>query len=190
MVIMGSAIILPETFSAPTGKVLRNDPILPSAGAIALFDVGHSLGGMGTAGVPADGAAVPNVVWDQAAAAIGSGNASTLGFVFNRLDGTNFNLERTGQGAIHGYLSGSIAAGVGLQFEVSAALRDYIYANRSQSWYISAWDRITKPAAIQSPQARLEGIQFSPSGTGNYLAYFDTTFRAQGPTGGVRVSPM
>jgi len=172
---MGTRINLPETFTATTGKLLRNDEIIPASGALMLLDVGHSLGGLGTAGVPADLAVIPNVAWDQAAAMIGSGTSTTLGAVFNRADGTNFNLERTGKGGIHGYLSGNVATGVGLGIELPSLIRTYLASNLTSDFYISAWDRVTRIASLATVWPRWEGIQRqNAAATSNYLGFFDS----------------
>lgn len=171
---MGTRITLPQAFTASTGKFIVNDEIMPLAGALCLFDASHSVGGMGTAGVPADLATLPNIAWDQAAAAIGSGSQSSLGLTFDRFDGTNFNLERTGKGGIHGFLSGNIAQNIGVSLNMPSALRTYLYNNRTNKFYFSAWDKVTK-VAVQTGGVwpMFEGIQKSSSSTSQFLAYFD-----------------
>ncbi len=172
---MGTKITLPETFSATTGKLLLNDEILPASGALMLVDVGHSLGGLGAVGVPADLTTVPNIAWDQAAAMVGSGTATTLGAIFNRFDGTNFNLERTGKGGIHGYLSGNVSTSVGLTIDMPALIKTYLAANTTADFYISAWDRVTRVASSASGVwPMFEGIQRNSSATSNYLGFFDS----------------
>jgi hypothetical protein len=172
---MGTRISISETFSAPTGKLLLNDAILPAAGALMLIDVGHSMGGLGVAGVPADLAVIPNIAWDQAAAMVGSGNATTLGAIFDRADGTNFNLERTGKGGIHGYLSGNVAANVGLVINMPTLMQTYLFNNLTADFYISAWDRVTRVGTVATAPPIFEGIQRTASSTVSFLGAFDIT---------------
>lgn len=186
---MGFKTVLTEAFTGAglSNPVVRNDLVLPAQGALMLLDVGHSLGGLGASGVPADLAVIPNVAWEQAAAAIGSGNSTTLGAVFNRADGTNFNLERTGRGGIHGYLSGAVAANVGLIIEMPSLLQTYLFNNPTADYYISAWDRVTRVATQGGGSwPMFEGIQRTVASTSNYLGYFDsnTSFDGAAPASG------
>jgi hypothetical protein len=186
---MGTKLILPDTFTSTTGKLLLDDPILPVTGALMLIDVAHSLGGLGTASVPSDLGVIPNIATTQAAALIGSGDATTLGAIFDRADGTNFNLERTSKKGIHGYLSGSLAAGVGLLINMPTLLQTYLAANLTHKYYLSAWDRVTRVGSLSSVWPMFEGIQAVSSATVNYLTYFDSTSSGDGmyPAAGARL---
>jgi hypothetical protein len=188
---MGTKLILPDTFTATTGKYLLDDAILPPTGALMLIDVAHSLGGLGAVGVPADLGVIPNIATAQAAAMIGSGNASTLGAIFDRADGTNFNLERTSKKGIHGYLSGSIASGVGLAINMPTLITNYVFANLAHKYYLSAWDRVTRVASFTTAWPMFEGIQAAvpTSVTTNNIGYFDSNSGADGfvPAAGARL---
>lgn len=145
---MGTKIALPETFSASTGKVLRKDAILPAAGVLFLIDGTHSLGGFG-AGVPANGASIPNIAWDQAAAMIGSGTEATLALVVtNNLQAADGAAERTPKGGLHVAMRQDTNTNNNRGFFIGSPslISNYILAHQDHDFYLSQWSRLTRVA--------------------------------------------
>jgi hypothetical protein len=175
---MGSKLSLTENFigAGLTNPVLYADRIL-SPGSLILVDGGHSAGGFG-AGVPADLASLPNVAWEQAAAIIGAGNATTLACGLDRSDGVGIAWERSAKGGLHGIVKqdGSLAASVGGKITMPAAIKTYLRANPNHDYYFGVWDRITRTANVggSGTWSVTGAIMNTSSATGNALAYFIT----------------
>lgn len=155
---MGFVETIPGTVSAPTGKLLYNDPIM-SGGSLLLFDPTHSLGAF--SGMPVDGAVLPNIAWDIAANILGAGNATTLGALAYKAAPTAGAsiMERSGKGGLHGLYS-TVTTGVAasqdnyLGIKLPPALRDYVWANLDHAFFVSVWMRVTRPeVASAAPQA-------------------------------------
>lgn len=164
-----SGVTFPDDIGLP---ILRDDPIL-SDGSLSLIDVGHSLGGLGTSGVPANGASIPNVAWQKAAMVIGSGDATSLAGTVESSGITSgiFEVERTPKLGIHGRMAHSTQVADGYwSIKLSTLIRDYLYAHRADhEFYVSSWYKLTR--------GTLPGAQDSPfhfvANTSNYLFMTD-----------------
>jgi hypothetical protein len=148
---------LPVTFTgADDLPLVRVDPIMPDEGLLMLLDLTHPSNPIAS-GVPADGSTIPNLAWEQAAAAIGSGTRASLAAeVYNvGLSGSKGLVERTAKGALHGIVSPTYAFPTdfvdGLNIAVAQAIYDYTRANPTHHYYFSLWRRPTRtPTATAS----------------------------------------
>lgn len=176
---MGSKIYLSETFTAPTGKVLRADPLLPVAGAILLLDGSHSAGGFGS-GNPAPGTVFPNVAFDQAASQIGSGSLSTLSPVFNAgsAGAAGCGKERTVKGGLHIAVKQdlTLVSQNGYSVDLPDALRNYLVAHKDDDFYFSLWHNLTRAAVapFANPPPLFAIGTASGSLISNYLTLMDS----------------
>lgn len=143
----GQKIVLSGvTFTDTTLPVLRADGIL-SAGSLVLFDLGHSQGKI--TGVPITGTPIPNIAYAEAAAILGSGNASTLaGSFLNNAQAADALFERTTKLGLQGIYSqiNQTTNGRGAQINMANPIRDYMIANKTHLFYISLWARRTRAA--------------------------------------------
>lgn len=153
----GQKIVLAGVdFTDTSLPMLRDDPIL-SSGSLFLFDPSHSAGTF--AGVPAQGSTVPNVAWKEAAAIIGSGDATTLAGEIrasNHNEATKMLTERTPKGGLHGLVSQVNQTTTNYySFRLKQALHNRIIANQDNDYYVSIWHTLTRHtignAAPQSP---------------------------------------
>jgi hypothetical protein len=71
----GLQLKLPTSFTDTTRAILRDDPVL-AAGSLLLLDYAHPARPL-AAGVPANGALLPNLAFSTAAAMIGGTLAAT-----------------------------------------------------------------------------------------------------------------
>jgi hypothetical protein len=124
------------------------DNLLPAAGALALIELAHPANPV--AGVPAQGALIPNLAWQQARALLGAGDESSLSATFARAAGftegapTYGLVERSAKGGLHGITRQSLAVPAGSEVSINlpAAIRERLRANRKV--YVSAWYRVTR----------------------------------------------
>lgn len=141
---MGLKLVLPDvTFSNLSLPVLRDDPVLPDAGALLLLDPTHPLSPW-AAGVPAT---VPNLVAGMAAelagtAAAGMASAAVVSTFGSASEGY---FERTGKGGLHGIVSqtGDVAGKYG-RIDLPTGVGDYLHANPTHDYYVSSWGKITR----------------------------------------------
>lgn len=154
---MGIKVVIPGvTFTDPTLPVLRADPLL-TVGSLMLLDFGRDYT-LGAGVVPAHGASLGNLAWEEAIATIGSGSESTVKPSFaNTFVGapTQGIVERTTKGGLHVITSQTVmdATGRYASLTMPAAIRDYLYANTpSRSFYWSLWGRLTR-LSTQSTEA-------------------------------------
>lgn len=150
----GLKIVVPTTFTDATLPVLRSDSIL-APGSLFLVDASHSAGGLGT-GVPALNATIPNIAWQECAAVLGSGDATTLSAIYqvgqsaSAYTATDGLMERSGKGGLHSIYKqdGQATAGKGTRISVPASLKTYLRTNTSRSLYISIWGRLTRATIL------------------------------------------
>lgn len=155
---MGNVMTVPGVISTPSGKLLYNDPIM-SRGSLFLFDPTHSLGEF--SGVPANADVLPNIAWDTAAEILGSGDATSLGAVAFKSEGTPgaYLHERSGLGGLHGLYSEVTTGGAGERnyfgVRTPIVLSQYLYSHRANDLFFSAWMRVTRKIGTTSasPQA-------------------------------------
>lgn len=158
---MGRFIKVPGV-NPPTDrpKVDLPDPVMPTAGTLALFEFAHPLGAF-PSGVPSNGQALRNIAREQAAAAIGGTEASTdTALVVASYTAGAALLQRTGKGGVHSAHSQSAAASGGIYVPYPVAVLNFLAANPDHDIYMSMWGRITRPG--NSTQA-WAGISFAAS---------------------------
>lgn len=186
MAIGRRGVITGFTYPDPTGLLtVKDDPVLPAAGALMLFDASLLDGG-----APAPGASLFNAAWRQARTALGSGDATTLGAAYKR--STDFAaadglIERTPKGGIHFLVSQStMTAGRGGAVELPDAIKSYILANPGHGFYLSSWLKLTR-AVSGTPGAHR--IKLARAGN-NYTSAFkallyrnNTTLTGATPSG-------
>lgn len=141
----GLKIVIPTTFTDATLPVLRDDPILPAAGALALYEPGHPINPL--VGVPANAALLPNLALPQAQALTGA-TAAQLSAVMNV--GSTYDAfcirERTAGGGLH-LLTTETAVGDANTFvtvTLGSAFPTYLIANKAHSYFYSLWGRWTR----------------------------------------------
>jgi hypothetical protein len=143
----GLKLVLPTSFTDLTLPTLRDDPVM-SSGTLALIDPSHPATAW-AAGVPANAATLPNIAHVEAAALLGVADNAALSAVFNTygsLSGAKGKIERTGKGGLHGIVSQApgIANGDGAMLGLPAAIRSYMFANKTHKFYVSVWNRTTR----------------------------------------------
>jgi hypothetical protein len=186
MVAAGVKIVLPGSFTDTTLPVMRDDSIL-TPGSLFLWDAAHSAEPSSGFLLPQDpvagGAVIYNAAWKEAAAALGSGTASTLAgslslAALSAAGTTKGKVERSAKGGIHGIVSQSVAlvAGDGLATTIPIVLRDYLWTNRAHSFYSSIWFNVTRPP--QNIAGKFS--QVLDNASGNY-AYGPPSLRIAGP---------
>lgn len=175
---------------------LRKDRILTD-GSLMLLDAYHSQGrvflgeqtysSFGPA-VPDDGFALQNIAWEEAIAAIGSGDEGSTQPLVARTDGTGMTLERTPKKGLHGLISqsGNLAAGVGMEINMRSPMRTYMRTNAAHKYYFSVWKRLTRPAnLVVTTRPATAVVQATTAATSNYLMMFDQGFSL--PNGAARL---
>lgn len=174
----GLKIQIPTTFTDTSLPVVYDDPLM-TAGSLMLVDVGHSLGGLGAAGgVPADGGVTPNIAWGAARTMIGSGDATTLAPTWTKppITPTSVLTERSSKKGLHVLPSQvSHVNGQGMTLNMPAPVMAWINNNPTHSFYISVWQRTTRPSGAAGAFDRTL-----------YFAVSNTVYRSQmyaGPTG-------
>ena len=182
----GLKFVLSEAFTDDSLPILRVDPIL-SLGSLLLFDANHSLGGLGE-GVPANGAAVPNVAWETLADILGSGTPSSLSGSFTGLhQAADAVFERSELGGLHGIFSqtNNTNNNRGAYLRAPTALQTYVYENPSHAYYMSLWHRRTRAAISTPTEVRLASL--GDSGTVKIVFGSVTTTLSNGV--GSRIDP-
>jgi len=174
-----------QTALASEMPKVRKDRILTD-GSLILLDAKHSQGrvflGVQTEssfgnGVPTNNFAIQNIAWEEAIAAIGSGTEGSVMPIVVRQDGTGMTLERTPKGGLHGLISqsGNLAAGVGMEINMSSLLRTYVRTHAADhDFYFSVWKRLTRSAnLVGTTRPATAVVQATTNATSNYLMIFD-----------------
>jgi hypothetical protein len=151
----GLQITLPVTFSG-SQPVFREDPLL-APGSLWLFDVRSSIEG---SGVPANGAPLYNLAWREAKLALGTGTEATLAAPMAITPGTGMTFERSGKGGFHSIadVTNIPGSGTGASIEASSIIKDHILAFPGHSYYLSAWQKITRVPGSPTDSHRDFGI--------------------------------
>lgn len=144
---MGRKIVLTgTTLTDPTAPRLAIVDPIESAGSLYLMDITHPTDPM-PAGVPANGASIPNLFSGTLVALHGSG-ADDPSFVVggNINNGTLGSIERSGKGGIHVIVSqaNALTATDGARIDFGPTLAAYVSANTGHDYYLSIWDRQTR----------------------------------------------
>lgn len=123
------------------GKRIRSDPRL-TAGSLLMIDTRRI-----PTGVPANNSSIENTAWKEAAALIGSGDATTLAATFlNNFTSGEGVFERTAAGSLHGVVSRSAQGGHRAIIRAAAATEAYAAANTAHEYALIAWGTVTRAA--------------------------------------------
>lgn len=130
--------------SAP--KLTTIDPI-ESSGSILLVEPMHPTQ-QWTAGVPANSAAVPNILASIGGPLVGSASGdASVSFSSDAAKWTasTGKIERTSKGGIHAITSTTQGVnGQGMSLVVNVKVRDFMTANPTHNYYFSTWVRVTR----------------------------------------------
>lgn len=155
--------------SAP--KIITRDKI-ESNGSLFLFDGNHQFGTF--AGLPAQNAAIPNVLANKAAALLGVAE-SAVGLVVGggTVNSAYWKSERTTKGGVHGIITqaGGQIGNPQYLIKTAPAIREYVLANPAHKYYVSLWSRITRQSLKTSSQSPMHFIGAS---TPNGLFHFES----------------
>ena len=155
--------------SAP--KIITRDKI-ESNGSLFLFDGNHPFGAF--AGLPAQNAAIPNVLANKAAALLGVPE-SAVGLVAAgvTVNSAYWKSERTAKGGVHGIITqaGGQVGSPRYLIRATVAIRDYVVANPAHKYYVSIWSRVTRQSLKPSSQSPMHFIGAS---TANGLFNFES----------------
>lgn len=118
-----------------------NDTDLLVNGSLVLVEPASTTNAW-AAGVPANGAIVPNLASSFATATVGA--APNLAFANNVAAGAGV-VERSGKGGLHVTPSRTVdVSGQTAGVNIGTALRTYIEANLAHDWYVSWWGKVTR----------------------------------------------
>jgi hypothetical protein len=156
--------------------VVYDDSIM-GAGSLILHDVGHSLGGF--AGIPGNGALIPNVAWSTANAIVGgTPGQSALSGVMTSSDplvagatgsATYPYAERTPKNGLHIIRSQvNDVANKAYLINAASAISSYVQANPDHAYYLSIWQYITRPCTTAGTP--YPGFAMFGTNTGNVIA--------------------
>lgn len=131
--------------------VVEIDPI-EAPGSLMLIEPAHPVRPW-PAGVPSNGASLPNALWERAIAAYGSGVEASVKptLVYINMDGTHGAIERSTKGGLHAIISQNVAyaetAVASLahgELNIDAKLREWQYLHPGNDIYFSVWGRTTR----------------------------------------------
>lgn len=152
----GVKITLPLSFTDTSLPLLRADPLL-THGSLLLAEPGHPANPV--VGAITDGLVLPNIGWAEAAELIPGATAGSTGAVVD-IQGAITTapkglIERSGKGGMHVIVSQAtaLASGDGVIWGPSSSVASYIFNNKSHSFYVSYWDRMTRPNAGSPPSS-------------------------------------
>lgn len=184
-------------FTDPTLPKVRDEQLL-TAGSLFLFDPTHSLRPI--TGALADSLVVPNVAYQEALAVLGTGTQASVdgalkvdaGFTTAR-----GKLERSAKGGIHGICSQTQFTGAsqGAGIELPVALRSYMRLNPTHVFYLSVWERVTRPALALAAGVNpaiapgTAGLASGSSATNNRFVLMQTSGASLG-SGGTHDVPL
>jgi hypothetical protein len=162
--------VLPGTFTNASALPLAYDDDLISNGTLMLWEPTHPtnpFSGVPTAPAAMSGSTIstpmPNIASFSAQALLGSVNVSP---VFSRNDGAataapnpDMLIERSARGGLHVITSQATqSTGRIASLLLPNSIRDYIFANLGNTFYLSAWSRVTRVAlANTGPYISLQG---------------------------------
>lgn len=145
---MGKKLVLDISITDSSAPTLISTDLIESAGSLLLIDPSHP-SNQWAAGVPSDGAMVPNLLWRKASSLIPDATQTTLSptVLFNSaFDSTKAKIERTGKGGLHGIVSqtATINSGEAFSLVIPDAIKQYILNNNTHSFYASIWKKQTR----------------------------------------------
>lgn len=154
LIMPGLKTVIPTSFTDTSIPKLRDDLVLPDAGALLLVDPMHSMSKWSSdTAVPANNDLLPNLVQSQALAALGSSNPADVqpNFVTAGYGATKGKSERTSKGGLHVIHSqdpvqnpdgaGGTAYATIL---IPLPVKNYLFTNMSHLYFHSLWFRTTR----------------------------------------------
>lgn len=155
---------------------LSIDPVLAAKGALMLVDTTTPFTADRFTGIPGNGATVPNLAW-QTAAALTGGTKDSLAAMVDTvgMSGAKGSLERTKKGGIHVIFSqvNNTDATDRTRYTLilPQPIRAYLDANTDHSIFLSVWGRSTRRTTANPAQVvSLAGLD---AGTGSYRAFIN-----------------
>ncbi|MFM7100348.1 MAG: hypothetical protein ACKO3N_04180 [Verrucomicrobiota bacterium] len=173
---MALKVIIPgAVFTDTTLPILYPDPLIVP-GSLMLIDFGRA-DTFALDQVPAHGAQLNNIAWEQAAAVVGGGSVATLSPAFeNTFAGqpTMGLVERTIKKGLHVITSQAAMDSTGRRagFVLPAAIRNHLHATvPSRGLYASLWGRYTRLATQGTDVVGLYAALTNPSANYAFLFY-------------------
>ena len=154
-------------------KIILRD-VIESDGSLFLFDGNHQFGQF--AGLPLNGASVPNVLANKAAALLSSSESAMNPTVFRTADlASVFLAERTSKGGIYGLItqSGGQTDARNYILRAPELIRNYVRDNISRGFYVSLWSRTVRNGISTSNPAGQAPFHLASS-TANFSFHFQT----------------
>lgn len=146
VIMSGLKITIPMAFTDTSLPILRDDPVLPSSGALMLIDMSHPASPV--SGVPADQALLPNLAGPQAAALLGVSSSSVQPKMYKpaAFTGAAGKIERTGLGGLHGIspVGGNAIASSGPGIGIPPAVVAWVLAHPTHDYFMSTIIRMTR----------------------------------------------
>lgn len=165
-------------FTDTTAPMLITRDELESRGSIFLFDGNHAFGQF--AGLPVQGAAIPNVLSNKAALLMGVAESLTHSVVQSLpipVVGV-FKAERTTKGGIHGLITqaGGQTSRQNYFWRAGKPVQEYMRDHPNNTFYVSFWEKITRKAVTgaPSPQAPFYFVNGLAS-TANFRFHFEAS---------------
>lgn len=175
----GLKLKLPTSFTDTSLPTLKLDPLLNS-GSLILIEPAHTANPF--AGVPTNGAILPNLARDEFTDLTGVTGETVDGkFVQGTgwIDGTTGRIERTARGGLHGISTqGELVSNANAYIDLPTAFRSYVVDHQSNDYYVSAWQRYTRKEGATYP---LYGLIGSSTGSaGPHLTSWQQSSRPDG----------
>lgn len=188
---MGRKLILHGTKITDTAApVLTSVDSLESSGSLLLIDPTHPAGAW-AAGAPLDGAVLPNLLEERAAALTGVTDQSLTAVRGAGWNGTDGKLERSARGGLHGILSHTTAT-ADTDFYVRAnSVAQYLLNNSGHAFYFSTWVHKTRARAAGSYAVFPEIASFASMSapTSNYLFRLSEGTATAGTPAALKANP-
>lgn len=170
----GLLVSLPGAVTDTSLAQLPLDP-LPVAGTILLIDPSNPARATPSTVAAGSTVALPNLASRQALA-MGIGTVQsdvdpvlTIGA---SLSGSVGKMERTSRGGLHGIISATLGDGSTAKsaaLDLPTAIKTYVLANPSHSFYFSAWVRYTRSNVSGNQDTDFAIVNIPAGATGNYL---------------------
>lgn len=179
---MGLKIAITDTVLTDTTLPVFRDDKLLNAGSLVLFDPTNPVSGL--TAVPASGGSLVNIAWKQAKALLAIGDINSLSLPWtNTLTSSQGIVEMTAKRGLHGLISQvNHAANAHARFDVPQAVKTYMLANPTRSFYVGQIGFKTRLPLTQNYQEFQFVSTVSNQGYNNLLFFGerDATFPSSG----------
>lgn len=179
---MGRKLVLVGTkITDQTAPLIAEvDTILPAAGALMYINPAHEYAPWG-AGIPGQYEYLPNLAATQASAATGLVGGAVDAF-FKLSDPAmivppRMIVERTAKGGLHwiGSPTYDTTGNHGVRIYAGTDLLNWIKTNKSHSFYVAKWGRITRPVSLSMTTGGYNHTQLDTSNQGASMFYRRST---------------